>query len=676
MTAMVEQSTNLAQLSVNTIRLLAVDAIENANSGHPGLPLGAAPMAYTLWQEHLRHHPSDPKWPNRDRFVLSAGHGSMLLYALLHLTGYDLPLSELRNFRKWGSRTPGHPETFMTPGVEATTGPLGQGSANAVGMAIAEAHMAAVYNRPGHTVVDHHTYALVSDGDLMEGVSAEAASLAGHLGLGKLIYLYDANEISLDGPISLTFTEDVAARYRAYGWQVLHVADGDQDLASIDQAIRAAKSESQKPSIIIIRTTIGFGAPNKQGTSACHGSALGAAETRLLKQNLGFDPEASFHIPPQALAHFHAGAARGAALAQTWKTNFAAYKKVHPDLATRFEQAISDELPQGWDSDMPTFEPGNKMATREAGSKVLNALAVHLPSLIGGDADLSCSTLTSIRESTAFSHSNPAGRNIQYGVREHAMGAIANGMAYHGGLRPYVSTFFVFSDYMRPSIRLAALNSLPVTFVWTHDSVGLGEDGPTHQPVEQLMSLRAIPNMTVIRPADAVETAGAWHAAQSVVRGPTGLVLSRQKLPVLDRQALGCKTSDVARGAYVLTESPGPLQAIILATGSEVHVALEAFVMLSRDGIAVRVVSMPCWELFAKQDRAYRDGVLPPTVKARLAIEAGVSMGWERWVGDAGAVLGIDAFGASAPGEVIMKELRMTPQHAAERVRQLLAPSV
>ncbi len=675
MTAMVDHSESLAQLSVNTIRLLAVDAIENANSGHPGLPLGAAPMAYVLWQEHLRHAPSDPMWPNRDRFVLSAGHGSMLLYALLHLTGYDLPLAELRKFRQWGSRTPGHPEAFMTPGVEATTGPLGQGSANAVGMAIAEAHLAGVYNRPGHNVVDHHTYAVVSDGDLMEGVSAEAASLAGHLGLGKLIYLYDANEISLDGPISLTFTEDVAARYRAYGWQVLHVGDGDQDLAAIDRAIQDAKAETQKPTIIIVRTTIGFGSPNKQGTSACHGSALGASETRLLKENLGFDPDTSFDIAPQAMAHMQAGAARGITAAKNWKTSFVAYQKAHPDLAAQFTQAMAGELPHGWDSGLPSFKPGDKMATREAGAKVVNALAAHLPGLIGGDADLSCSTLTNIQQSGAFSSTNPTGRNVQYGVREHAMGAIANGIAYHGGLRPYVSTFFVFSDYMRPSIRLAALNSLPITYVWTHDSIGLGEDGPTHQPVEHLMSLRAIPNMTIIRPADAVETLEAWRVAQTVVKGPTGLVFSRQKLPTLDRAALGCQACDVARGAYVLTESAGAVQAIILATGSEVHVALGAFDILSRAGVRLRVVSMPCWELFAKQDRAYRDSVLPSAVTARLAIEAGVTLGWERWVGSAGAILGIDRFGASAPGNVLMEHFKFTPQHAANRVLELLGKS-
>lgn len=659
------------ELCINTIRFLAVDAVQKANSGHPGLPLGAAPMAYVLWQEHLRHNPADPTWPDRDRFVLSAGHGSMLLYSLLHLTGYDLTLDDLKSFRQWGSRTPGHPECFMTPGVEATTGPLGQGAANAVGMAMAERFMANYYNRPGHTVVDHYTYALVSDGDLMEGVSAEAGSLAGHLQLGKLIYLYDANDISLDGPTSLAFSENVGKRYEAYGWQVLHVKDGNTDLAAINQAIVQAKADVNRPTIIIVRTTIGFGSPNKAGTAASHGSPLGAPEVRLTKQALGWNPDDTFAIPADCLSHFRQAVSRGSQAEDSWNQRFQAYAQEFPELAATWHAALKGELPHDLDTALPTFKAGESTATREASGKVLNALAERVPWLIGGDADLSVSTLTGLKNSKSFT-STGVGRNIHFGVREHAMGAIANGMVYHGGLHPYVATFFVFSDYMRPSVRLAALTKLPVTYVWTHDSVGLGEDGPTHQPIEHLMSLRAMPNMMVMRPADANETAHAWRFALGHRSGPVGLVLSRQKLPILAQTATAA-VHGVPQGAYVLADpGPGLPQAIFIATGSEVHIALAAQKLLLEQGIQARVVSMPCWELFAAQDAMVREKVLPAAVTVRVAIEAGVTFGWERWVGSEGAIIGIDHYGASAPAEIIYEKYGLTPQHAADVVRGLL----
>jgi len=653
---------------VQLIRTLSIDAVQQANSGHPGLPLGAAPMAYALWQRHLAHNPADPQWPNRDRFVLSAGHGSMLLYSLLHLSGYDLPLSELQRFRQWESKTPGHPEYHWTPGVEATTGPLGQGSANAVGMAIAEAVLAQRYNRPGHAIVDHWTYALVSDGDLMEGISAEAASLAAHLGLGKLVYLYDSNRVSLDGPLALSFSEDVAKRYEAYGWHVQRVEDGDRDLEAIDAALRAARAETKRPSLIIVNTTIGFGSPNKQGTSKAHGAPLGADEVKATKRALGCDPERSFDLPAAPLAELRSARERGAKAQADWQQRFAAWSKAHPELAAEWASAQRGELPAGWDEALPSFKAGQDPATREAGGKAIQALAARIPWLIGGDADLSESTKTAIEGSSDFRASGGGGRNLRYGVREHAMGAIANGIAYHGGLRSYTATFFVFSDYMRPAMRLAAMNHLPVTFVFTHDSVAVGEDGPTHQPVEHLAALRAMPNLHVLRPADANETSEAWRYAMKRGDGPCVLVLSRQKLPVLEGKAAG-----LARGAYVLREpANGSARALLIASGSEVHVALKAQELLAAEGIAARVVSMPCWEAFAAQSESYRESVLPAAIRARVSIEAGATFGWERWVGSSGKALGIDRYGASAPGNVVLEKLGMTAENAARLVRAQL----
>jgi transketolase len=667
----------LEQLAVNTIRTLAIDAVQKAKSGHPGLPLGCAPMAYVLWQRHLRHNPAEPRWPERDRFVLSAGHGCMLHYCLLHLTGYDVTMDDLKAFRQWGSRTPGHPEAMLTAGIEATTGPLGQGTGNAVGMAIAERLLAHRFNRPGHTIVDHHTYAIVSDGDLMEGISAEAGSLAGHLKLGKLIFLYDSNQVSLDGPTTLAFsTEDVGQRYAAYGWQVLHVPHGDTDLAAIDRALAAAKADPSRPSLIVVETTIGYGSPNKQGTSEAHGNPLGADEVRLTKQALGWDPDQSFYVPEAALAHFRSALERGRRAQEDWETRFAAWTKAHPDLAAEWTRALAGELPAGWDADLPRFEATDAQATRQASGKALNTIAARVPDLIGGDADLSVSTSTTIKGGGSFDGVSGAGRNIHFGVREHAMGAIANGMAYHGGVRPFVATFFCFSDYMRPAVRLAALNELPVIFVWTHDSIGLGEDGPTHQPIEHLMSLRAMPNLAVVRPADANETAEAWQWAMQQRTRPVALVLSRQRLPVLDRNGLGV-SDGLARGAYVLADPPsGSPRAILIATGSEVHVALAAREVLAREGIPTRVVSMPCWEAFAEQGAAYQDAVLLPSVPVRVAVEAGATLGWWRWVGPAGRVVGIDCYGASAPGETNMERLGFTAEHVASAVREALGEAL
>ncbi len=662
-------ATNPLDLScVNAIRALSIDAVQKANSGHPGLPLGAAPMAFTLWHRHLRHSPQHPHWPDRDRFVLSAGHGSMLLYSLLHLTGYDVPMQQIQNFRQWDSLTPGHPEFGLTPGVEATTGPLGQGSANAVGMAMAERWLANHFNRDGHTIVDHFTYALVSDGDLMEGISAEAASLAGHLKLGKLIYLYDANDITLDGPTALTFSrEDVAARYEAYGWQVLHVKNGDEDLDAIDQAIAQAKAETSRPSMVLIHTTIGFGSPNKAGTESAHGSPLGADEVELTKKSLGWN-HAAFEAPDETKKELRRAVDRGQQMQAEWETRFGKYRDAHPELATQWEQAHSGGLPENWNADVPTWPVGKGPATRVAGGEVLNALAQNIPWLVGGDADLSVSTKTALKGMGSFDGQTGAGRNIHYGVREHAMAAAANGMCYHGGLRPFTATFFCFSDYMRPSVRLAALSHLAPVHVWTHDSVGVGEDGPTHQPVEHLMALRVIPNLHVFRPADANETAEAWQWALQQSKSPVGMVLSRQNLPILERD-----NQDVGRGAYILSEAKGGKpDAIVIATGSEVHLAVEAQAALAKKGVNVRVVSMPCMTLFAQQDTAYRDQVLPPNVRARVSIEAGVTLGWHRWVGDKGVALGIDRFGASAPGDLVLEKLGMTADAIVTAVHDVL----
>ncbi len=663
----------LAELSINTLRTLSMDAVQKANSGHPGLPMGAAPMAYVLWTRHLRFDSRDHAWPDRDRFVLSAGHGSMLLYALLHLYGGTLSIDDLAAFRQWESRTPGHPERFMTPGVEATTGPLGQGAANAVGMAIAERWLANRFNRPGHTIVDHRTFALVSDGDLMEGVSAEAASLAGHLRLGKLIYLYDANDVTLDGPTSLSFTgEDVLARYAAYGWHVQRVEDGNHDLEGIDRAIAAAVADTGRPSIILVRTTIGFGSPNKAGTSEAHGSPLGADEVALSKRALGWTAEQAFHVPPEVRAHADEIGRAGSARRREWDGALEAYAAAHPDLAAEWRRCLAGQLPDGWDADLPSFAAGEKVATRVAAGKAQTAIARRVPELLGGDADLSGSTRTFIGGEGSFDGQSGAGRNIHFGVREHAMGSICNGLDYHGGVRPFAATLFCFSDYMRPPVRLAALNKQPIIYVWTHDSIGLGEDGPTHQPVEHLMALRAMPGLHVVRPGDAVESVEAWRLAMERRDGPTALVLSRQNLPVWDR-AVVAQASGLRRGGYVLRDAVGEPEVILIATGSEVSVAMAAQDELARGGVRARLVSMPCWEAFAAQPADYRAEVLPPSVRARVSVEAGVTLGWSTWIGDLGEAVGVDRYGASAPAEVLMKEYGITAAAVVAAARRSLA---
>jgi transketolase len=662
--------TNLDQLCINTIRTLAMDGVQKANSGHPGMPMGMADVGYVIWARFLRHNPADPGWPNRDRFVLSAGHGSMLLYSLLHLTGYDLPLEELGRFRQWGSRTPGHPEHGLTVGVETTTGPLGQGFANGVGMAIAERFLAATFNRPGFSIFDHTTYAIVSDGDLMEGVSHEAASLAGHLGLGKLIYLYDDNEISIEGSTDLTFTEDVPARFRAYGW---HVQEVDAyDLDGIEAAVRAAQGETERPSLIACHSHIGYGSPNKQDTAGAHGAPLGEEEIRLTKEALGWSPDVHFFVPEEALAVFRQAVERGREAHAQWRGTFERYRAAYPAEAALLEALWEEKLPEGWADVLPTFSPGDgPLATRKASGAVLNALAPALPTLIGGSADLAPSNNTVLKAYDDYQQASPAGRNFHFGVREHAMGSILNGMASHGGLLPYGGTFLVFSDYMRPPVRLAAMMHLPVVYVWTHDSVWIGEDGPTHQPIEHLAALRAIPNLVIIRPADANETAAAWRVALERRDGPTGLALTRQKLPVLfETNRDPART--VARGGYVLVDSSGIPDVLLIASGSEVHVAVEARDLLAQKGVAVRVVSMPSWELFDAQPASYRESVLPPQVTARLAIEAGVTQGWARYVGLAGAVLGLDRFGASAPYKVLMEQFGFTAGAVVERTLRLL----
>ncbi|GIV99328.1 MAG: transketolase [Roseiflexus sp.] len=669
---MTSSYTNLDWLAINTIRTLAIDAVQAANSGHPGMPLGAAPMAYVLWTRFLRFDPVDPSWPDRDRFVLSAGHGSMLLYSLLHLTGFDLSLDELRRFRQWGSKTPGHPERHLTPGVEVSTGPLGQGFGNGVGMALAEAFLAATYNRPGHTLFDHYTYAIVSDGDLMEGVAAEAASLAGHLKLGKLIYLYDDNHISLDGPTSLAFTEDVLLRFAAYGWHTARVPDGN-DLDAIEAAIREAQAVTDRPSLIAVRTIIGYGSP-LAGTSKVHGSPLGAEGVRATKQALGWNPDAAFFVPEEVHALMRLARERGAALRSDWQARFEAYAAAYPTEARGLRQALAGTLPEGWIERLPTFSPtGGDLATREASGKTIQALYEAIPWMIGGSADLSESTKTPYATTTSFQANSRTGRVIWFGVREHAMGAILNGMAAHGGVRPYGGTFLVFSDYMRGAIRLAALSHHPVVYVFTHDSIGLGEDGPTHQPVEHLAALRAIPNLWVIRPADANETVIAWQIALERADGPTALILSRQKLPVFDRSALA-PAENVRRGAYVLCDAEEEtLHIILMASGSEVALALAAQAALRERGIAARVVSFPSWELFALQPQEYRESVLPPNVRARLAIEAGVAQGWERWVGDQGACISVETFGASAPYQVVFQQYGFTVENVVERALKVYA---
>jgi transketolase len=670
----------LDQLCVDTIRALAIDTVQKANSGHPGLPLGAAPVGYSLFARAMKHSPAHPAWPDRDRFVLSAGHGSALLYSLLHLTGYDLPLEQLKQFRQWGSHTPGHPEYGDTPGVETTTGPLGQGFAVSVGMAIAERHLATRFNRPGHTVIDHHTYVLAGDGDLMEGVAHEAASLAGHLRLGKLVCFYDSNDVSLAGSTSLSFTDDVAKVFEGHGWHVQTVADGN-DLGALGRATDAAKAAAERPSLVIVKSQIGYGSP-KQGTFGVHGSPLSAEQVIETKRKLGYPSEEPFFIPPEALAHLRGAVERGKKAEAEWRGRLEAYRRAHPDLAAELERVTKGELPKDWDQDIPTFAPTDKpIATRSAGGKVINAIAARVPELVGGSADLNPSTDTALKGAGDFQSPATAGathqgavggewgyggRNVHYGVREHAMAAISSGLALHGGVIPFSATFFTFADYMRPAIRLAALMKLRSIYVFTHDSIGVGEDGPTHQPVEHAAALRAIPRLAVIRPADANETASAWRVAMTR-RGPTALLLTRQALPIL------AGTGDVSRGGYVLVGTDGRPDLILISTGSEVSLAVEARQQLAGRGIEARVVSLPSWELFDAQTQAYRDSVLPPSVLARVGVEAGVPMGWEKYVGPFGAVVGIeDRFGASAPLKVVMEKYGFTAANVAAKAAEVL----
>jgi transketolase len=691
----------LDQLCINTLRFLAVDAIQKANSGHPGLPMGAAPMSYWLWTRFLRHNPVDPGWPNRDRFVLSAGHGSMLLYGLLHLGGYDLAMEDIQQFRQWGSRTPGHPEVHRTPGVEATTGPLGQGLANAVGMAIAEAHLAARFNRPGHQVVDHRSYCLASDGDLMEGVASEACSLAGHLRLSKLTVLYDSNDITLAGGASLCFTEDVASRFRAYGWNVLEVADGN-DLTVINAALVSAQTENRRPTLVVVHTIIGFGAPHKQGTFGVHGAPLGADEARAAKLNLGWPLEPAFLIPDEVRQRFRQTIDDGARLQADWEERFRRYEAAYPELAAELRRRLAGELPTdpaldespsarldpSWARNLPRFAPDPKgMATRKASESVLQSLAAALPELVGGSADLNPSTFTWLtdqgdqeapeatladRQGAVGGGWDYAGRNLHFGIREHAMGAIANGMALHGGLIPYTATFFTFADYMRPPIRMAAMSHLHTIFVFTHDSIGVGEDGPTHQPVEQLMNLRGVPGLTVIRPADAAETVEAWRAAVANSAGPTALVLTRQNVPLLDR-ARYASAAGLHQGAYALWQSGDGLpEILLLGTGSEVQLALAAGEQLAHEGLRVRVVSMPSWDIFDRQPRAYRETILPAQVTARVAMEAGIALGWEHYTGLHGRVVGMEGYGASAPADVLYQRFGITVERVLAEARSLI----
>jgi transketolase len=669
--------------AINALRVLSIDAVQAANSGHPGLPLGAAPMAYVLWTEFMRYNPRHSLWPNRDRFVLSAGHGSALLYSLLHLAGFDLPLEEVMNFRQLGSKTPGHPERLHTDGVEVTTGPLGQGFANGVGMAIAERFLAATFNRPGHEVIDHYTYGIVSDGDLMEGVVAESASLAGHLGLGKLIYLYDQNEITLAGTVGISFSEDVRGRFEAVNWHVLDVDGMDTD--QVREALNAARAETERPTLICARTTIGFGSP-KAATFGVHGSPLGGEGVTATKEALGYPLEPAFHVSARVREHFAEAARRGAEAEADWDRAFRAYAAEYPDLAQSLTLALDGKLPEGWDSDVPSWEAGGKpVSTRKASGEVINAFAPRVPNFVGGSADLNPSTNTQMKGLGDFASPGTkpdpgkaqglsggdwsfAGRNIHFGVREHAMGSIAGGMAAHGGVIPFTATFLVFADYMRPPIRLAALSSLKVIYVFTHDSIAVGEDGPTHQPIEQLASLRVIPHLVTIRPADANETADAWRVAMEGSE-PTVLVFSRQDLPILDRSGAW---GGVANGGYILSGAGGEPDVVLIGTGSEVQLCVGAAAMLSEHGLRARVVSMPSWELFAKQDDAYRKRVLGPAGTPRVAVEAGTTFGWDRFVGERGAVVGIDRFGSSGPGGEVLRYFKFTPEHVAATALRVL----
>lgn len=661
----------LEQLCVDTLRTLSIDAVQAANSGHPGMPMGMADAAYVLWTKFLQHNPADPEWADRDRFILSAGHGSMLLYSLLHLTGYDVSLDELKNFRQWGSITPGHPEYGMTPGVETTTGPLGQGFATGVGMAMAEAHLAARYNTENHAIVDHYTYAIVSDGDLMEGISHEAASLAGHLKLGKLVYLYDSNNISIEGSTDLAYTEDAAGRFESYGWHVQEV-DG-HDRPAIELAIEKARQVTDQPSIIICKTHIGFGSPNKQDSETSHGAPLGEEEVRLTKENYGWDPDKKFYIPDEVLKWYRRALERGEKQQHAWQKKLDAYEADQADKAAAFSKALNHELNIDWEKDLPRFEADQKgMATRKASGTVLNALAKVENSIFGGSADLAGSNKTNLDGESSFSAENYAGRNIHFGVREHGMGAALNGMALHKGVIPYGGTFLIFSDYCRPAIRIAALSHIPSIFVFTHDSIGLGEDGPTHQPIEHLASLRAMPNVLMLRPADANEVAQAWKIAVEHKDGPVLIALTRQSVPTFERDERNAAEL-AARGAYILADSEkGTPDVILMSTGSEVQYAMEARKRLQASDVDARVVSMPSWELFRQQTKEYRESVLPSKVKARVAIEAGASFGWEQWTGSEGAVIGIDRFGASAPYEEIYDHFGLTVDNLVEKALSVL----
>ncbi|MDF1520046.1 MAG: transketolase [Brevefilum sp.] len=664
------ENRSIQEKSINAIKFLAVDGVQNANSGHPGLPLGCSGIAYALWMKILKYNPKNPKWYNRDRFVLSGGHGSMLLYTMLHLTGYDISMDDLKSFRQWGSITPGHPEYGMTPGVEVTTGPLGQGFGNGVGMAIAEAHLAAVFNRPGYTPIDHFIYSIVTDGDLMEGIASEAASLAGHLKLGKLIYFYDDNRISIDGPTSLAFTEDRAKRFEAYGWHVAHVND-PFDVDALVAAVDAAKAD-ERPSLIIVRTTIGDGLPSVQGTEKAHGSPPGWDEIATAKQNAGWPADERFYVPDDVREHFSTRIEVGRESEEVWEKQFEAYEAAFPELANELIRRINGDLPENWEESLPVFPEDEKgMATRAASGKVLNALAKALPELMGGSADLAPSNKTWINGELDFQTDTPQGRNMHFGVREHAMGSIVNGMSVHGGLIPYGGTFLVFSDYMRGAVRLSALSEYPTIWVFTHDSIGVGEDGPTHQPVEHTGSLRIIPNLVTIRPADANETAQAWRFAIQH-HGPVALILSRQNLPTIDRNTFS-EAEGLFKGAYVLADmGQDEPELILMASGSEVDLILRAASSLAAEGVNVRVVSFPSWEIFSQQDQTYKDQVLPPNVRARIAVEAGSSMGWHRWVGDRGKVIGIDKFGASAPGDLVMENYGFTVANVIDKAFDLL----
>jgi len=665
------ENDNLQQRAIKTIRFLSADGVQKANSGHPGLPMGTAAIAYTVWTRHLKINPTNPDWPDRDRFVLSGGHGSMLLYSMLYLSGFDLPLEELKNFRQWGSKTPGHPEYGLTIGVETTTGPLGQGLANGVGMAIAEAHLANEFNQPDHNIVDHSVYAIVTDGDLMEGVASEAASLAGHLKLSKLIYLYDDNHISIEGSTSIAFTEDRAKRFEAYGWQVLRVDDGN-DVEKIDAAIIAAKKDP-RPSFIVCHTTIGFGLPTKQGTEKAHGEPPGEEELTKAKENAGWPTDEKFFVSADVLEHFRKIKTEGATKEKQWQNSFDAYKKAHPELAAEFERRMTGKLPENWQEGLKKFDPDPKgMASRISSGTIINEIAEKLPGLMGGSADLAPSNKTWINSSKAFQSDNPGGRNLHFGVREHGMGGVVNGMAYHKGLIPFGATFLIFSDYMRGALRVSAISHLPSIWVFTHDSIGLGEDGPTHQPVEHLMSLRMIPNLSVIRPADANEVREAWIAAVNRKHGPTALILSRQNLPTIDRSKYASETG-LHKGAYIIADlGDGKPDILLMASGSEVDLIIKAGEKLQTDGKNVRIVSFPSWDIFEAQPQTYKDQVLDPGIKKRVAVEAGSKLGWEKWVGINGAIVGMSTYGASAPAEILFKEFGFTVENVYQTAKGLM----